>query len=353
MTDIIQIHALQTLGPNCINRDDTGAPKTTTLGGVTRLRVSSQAWKKAIRDGFREHLPQAQLSVRTKRLPEAIVDRMNGIDHDEAISAANEIAKTALSNAKTTEKKDTVESEALALFGYAALDQLADLTRQAIDSGDVKTWIKDTDNKRAIKHVITEDKAIDLCLFGRMVASDPDYGVEAAACVANTIGVEPYAPMFDYFAAVDEMQGADEKGAGMLGLTPFSSSTVYRYATVDLDTLTSQIGHDEAVNAAIAFVNEFVRTIPQGRVHSFASDTLPDYVRVEHVHTQPVSLVGAFTVPIHATDVVRTSIQRLQERAKAVGNAFQIAPSFVGEVNVPDGEGNLPQLLDDLRAELA
>ena len=37
----VDFHVLQTVPPSCINRDDTGSPKTAIYGGVTRARVSS------------------------------------------------------------------------------------------------------------------------------------------------------------------------------------------------------------------------------------------------------------------------------------------------------------------------
>ena len=49
----VDIHVLQTLPPSCVNRDDTGSPKTAYYGGVNRARVSSQAWKHAMREMFK------------------------------------------------------------------------------------------------------------------------------------------------------------------------------------------------------------------------------------------------------------------------------------------------------------
>ena len=62
----VDFHILQTVPPSCINRDDTGSPKTAVYGGVTRARVSSQAWKHAMRAAFAEN---ARLDVgkRTKK----------------------------------------------------------------------------------------------------------------------------------------------------------------------------------------------------------------------------------------------------------------------------------------------
>ena len=63
----IDIHIIQTVPPSCINRDDTGSPKTAVYGGKTRARVSSQAWKHAVRLMFRDIFDQELLGDRTKR----------------------------------------------------------------------------------------------------------------------------------------------------------------------------------------------------------------------------------------------------------------------------------------------
>jgi CRISPR system Cascade subunit CasC len=69
---IIDIHILQTVPPSNLNRDDTGSPKTATYGGVRRARVSSQAWKRATRTAFADHLDDTDLGVRTKRVVELL-----------------------------------------------------------------------------------------------------------------------------------------------------------------------------------------------------------------------------------------------------------------------------------------
>ena len=47
----VDFHILQTVPPSCINRDDTGSPKTAVYGGVLRARVSSQRNRPCVRDG--------------------------------------------------------------------------------------------------------------------------------------------------------------------------------------------------------------------------------------------------------------------------------------------------------------
>jgi len=63
----VDVHVLQTVPPSCVNRDDTGSPKTAIYGGTTRARVSSQSWKRAMRLMFRELLPSEMIGVRTKK----------------------------------------------------------------------------------------------------------------------------------------------------------------------------------------------------------------------------------------------------------------------------------------------
>ena len=53
MSIYVDFHVLQTVPPSCVNRDDTGSPKTAVYGGSVRARVSSQAWKHAMRKEFR------------------------------------------------------------------------------------------------------------------------------------------------------------------------------------------------------------------------------------------------------------------------------------------------------------
>ena len=49
MTTFIQLHLLTAYAPSNLNRDDSGRPKTARMGGVDRLRVSSQSLKRAWR----------------------------------------------------------------------------------------------------------------------------------------------------------------------------------------------------------------------------------------------------------------------------------------------------------------
>ena len=69
MSHFLQLHLLTCYPPANLNRDDLGRPKTCTVGGVERLRVSSQSLKRAWRTStlFRETVTDP-CGVRTKRM---------------------------------------------------------------------------------------------------------------------------------------------------------------------------------------------------------------------------------------------------------------------------------------------
>ena len=72
MSTYIDIHIIQNLPPSCVNRDDSGSPKSAVYGGVRRLRVSSQSWKRATRLYFNDLLDADDVGVRTKRVVEVL-----------------------------------------------------------------------------------------------------------------------------------------------------------------------------------------------------------------------------------------------------------------------------------------
>jgi CRISPR system Cascade subunit CasC len=106
----IDIHVLQTVPPSCINRDDTGSPKSAVFGGVSRARVSSQAWKRATRTEFNNHLDVSELGERTVRLVERIAKRIieidASIDAERATELASDVLKEAGIKVKVEKKKD-------------------------------------------------------------------------------------------------------------------------------------------------------------------------------------------------------------------------------------------------------
>jgi hypothetical protein len=87
------------------------------------------------------------------------------------------------------------------------------------------------------KKLLDGGKAVDVALFGRMLADMPEANQDAACQVAHAISTHRVEREFDYFTAVDDKGDADESGAGMIGQVEFNSATFYRYAALDAGKL--------------------------------------------------------------------------------------------------------------------
>lgn len=324
MTLYLDIHALQTVPPSCLNRDDTGSPKSAQFGGVKRARVSSQAWKRAVRSDFARHLDASELGERTLRIVDRIAARVAELDPALA-EQAETLATKMLESIKikvTTEKKEGARPETgyLVFVSRAQIDRLAQLLVEAGAEGKPAA--------KEVKQAFHDASSIDVALFGRMIAEAPDLNVDAACQVAHAISVHAAENEFDYFTAVDDNQDADNAGAGMIGTVEFVSSTMYRYATVNASELADSLGSVEAAARAVeAFLRSFVTSMPTGKQNTFANRTRPAFVLVELREDQPVNLVGAFEEAIESTSgVAAEAVERLARRAVDEDAQYGTAP---------------------------
>ncbi|MBK4138991.1 type I-E CRISPR-associated protein Cas7/Cse4/CasC [Corynebacterium macginleyi] len=311
----IDIHALQTLPPSLINRDDTGAPKSAVYGGVPRQRVSSQAWKRAIRKYFESEIDAESVGDRSKRLPEKIARKVQQHAGWNAERAQKEVAelfkaagiKTEVDAKRIKALKDSEETteEELAAAQYPQTKYLLFLSPHQIERAAEAIVSADGEKikKKDALEILDTQHSVDVALFGRMVADDAAYNVDAAVQVAHALGIHASAPEFDYFTAVDDLaEEGEETGAGMIGTVQMMSSTLYRYATVNLDGLTQNLDSAEnAKQAAVNFVDAFIKSMPTGKINTFANHTMPELIYVAVRDTRPVSLVTAFEEAVEPT----------------------------------------------------
>ena len=73
---VINVHVLQTVPAALLNRDFQGQSKSILFGNVKRTRVSSQCWKKTLRAGFEDTLPESQGAVRSQYLPQMVHEHL-------------------------------------------------------------------------------------------------------------------------------------------------------------------------------------------------------------------------------------------------------------------------------------
>ncbi|BCJ58923.1 type I-E CRISPR-associated protein Cas7/Cse4/CasC [Micromonospora endophytica] len=336
---ILDVHILHTVPPSNINRDDSGSPKTAIYGGVRRARVSSQSWKRAVRLAFRRTLDDSQLGERTKRIGEAIAARIADLDpelKDKASALAAEVLKAsglvkkeaaakkeAAKKGKESAQSGDIESTYLLFLSHRQQENLA---RAAIEAERAGAKL----DTKQLQKLADTDHSIDIAMFGRMLADVPDLNVDAAVQVAHALSVHAVDNEFDYYTAVDDRKHDNqETGAGMIGTVEFNSSTLYRYAAIDVDRLHDTLGDAAATQQAVeAFLRAFTTSMPSGKRNTFANGTRPDAVLVQLRDTQPINLIGAFEEPVQErqfgdrSGVVAAAAEKLAEHAGDIEQAY-------------------------------
>ena len=349
MSTYVDIHIIQSLPPSCVNRDDSGSPKSAVYGGVRRLRVSSQSWKRATRLYFNDILDAKDVGVRTKRVVEVLAERITEdapeLAGDAAALAKKVFAATKIKLSSPRGKKDAPQESGYLLFlSTSQIARLAELAIALARDGEAL-------DAKTIRKIFKEEHAVDIALFGRMVAEDPDLNVDAACQVAHAISTHAAENEYDFFTAVDDDKSRSEEedaGAGMMGTVEFSSATMYRYATVNLDMLVENLGDDDAALRALeVFIKGFCLSMPTGKQNTFANRTLPEAIVVSVRDDQPVSLVGAFEKPIRTNEAdgyLTRSVEALAEHARAIEDNYGLKPlaGFVvalkgGDILAPEG----------------
>lgn len=307
MSVFVDIHVLQTLPPSNPNRDDTGAPKSATFGGVQRMRISSQAIKRATRQDFEGKIDDGNYGVRTKKIVELVARTITEKRPDleaESIELA-EMGLRAIGFKLTEPRGDKSDKELkeagfLVFLSAKQIEHVADALISVAREDDPVAAFKELKPRS----LVDTNHSIDIALFGRMVAEPNALNVDAACQVAHAIGVGAVEHEYDYYTAVDDEKKRNDEadeGAGMIGTIEFASATVYRYATINVDLLRENLGDDAVADRAVElFVDSFVRSMPTGKVTTFANRTLPDAVLVQVRDDQPINMSGAFEEPIVA-----------------------------------------------------
>lgn len=345
MTRFIQVHALTIYAPSNLNRDDTGRPKTAKFGGAERLRISSQALKRAIRtsEAFRERLVEHR-GERTQRLGEEIRSHLlsKGQTPEAAIAVARQLAGV-FGKLKPANDANPGFIEQLAFVGpeeRKAVFALAD----AVASGSKKLPERSDD---LVAEILRKtDTAADIAMFGRMLADNPEFNREAAVQVAHAITTHRVEVEDDFYTAVDDLKKpSEDAGAGFIGELGFGSGVFYLYACVDRDLLSRNLGADAAlVSRAIAGLVEGLATAsPSGKQASFAARSRASYVRLEKGNKQPRSLAAAFFKPVRGDDLLAASVTAMNDLAAQMDRAYGKCFDADYVMDVAAGHGSLAE----------
>jgi len=352
----LELHIIQSVPVACLNRDDLNSPKTAIFGGIQRARVSSQSWKRAIRELAEKELDQkGQFKGKRSRLfIEKISLELEKLGEDEgtaralSLCAGHYLAKldtkqegkvktlvflspleyelfakllNALSNddkKKLVDATVSVDKEKLAKDEDSEED-IDDDVQGKKERGENKLTVKQfgklvasiikTPIEKAFKGEKKELKSLpkdaaDIALFGRMVANDHSLTIEAASLFSHALSTHKVDNEIDFFAAVDELQSKEDSGAGMTGTLEFNSATYYRFAALNLDMLADKehlgsMTKEERQSVVRTFVEATIKAIPTAHKNTINGNTMPTYVlSVIREKGHPIQLINAFENPV-------------------------------------------------------
>jgi CRISPR system Cascade subunit CasC len=313
-------------------------------------------------------LPPAARGVRTKKLlallltHELLKDRADAQPRIEIALAAAGL-----------QLDDKGQTQYLLFLGQGEIDALAALIAAHWDDLAPPPPVEDGKKKskkeakaaapdevvKKAKRLLDGGKAVDVALFGRMLADMPAANQDAACQVAHALSTHRVEREFDYFTAVDDRGSPDETGAGMIGQVEFTSATFYRYAALDAHQLQANLQGDQelALAGLGAFTTAFARAIPSGKQNTFAAHNPPSFIGVVLRHASPLNLANAFerpVVPRHDQPLTALSVAALARHEQQLGAVYGSAGDRWAVLDLtgawPQGQGEVLGSLDALNA---
>ena len=388
MSRFLQLHLLTSYPPANLNRDDLGRPKTAKMGGTDRLRVSSQSLKRTWRtsDLLQERLTgertinilgeniSPNLGKRTKNVSLEWVKPYlieKGVEEEKADCWSKDICR-GFGQMEADENKlsQIAHISSTEFLGFTKLvDELVkylnddienEFIKQLADLVEKRNKKKKSDDVKKANTAITKfcaneyleegTTAVDMALFGRMLASTPAFNIEAACQVAHAISVHPVTIEDDYFTAVDDLNnGSEDAGAAHIGETGFAAGVFYSYICINKELLIENLNGDkELANKAIAALTEAaVKVAPEGKQNSFGSRAYASYVLAEVGDQQPRSLSVAFLKPVnkHSEDYASAAVIALENQQKNFDKVYGSCADARCTLNALTGEGSSLQEL--------
>lgn len=346
----LELSVLETVPVGNINRDDTGSVKTARYGGTNRIRVSSQCWKRAMREWWKANIDTDMLGIRTKYVAQEIADEimsLTDISEEDAVSIGVLILTKVIGakfdkKTRTRVMPDGTTDELGNAFSYLLfvpvkqIHALAEIGAAGFADGTItvskgKAVSSDKGFAKACKDIFDVKKnaelnAIDVALFGRMIADATDMNVDATCAVSHALSVDRCELQYDFFTASDERYDLLDSGAGMMDTMQFSSGVMHRYTCVDVQSLVDSLGSaDVAAEAIRVFVKAFMLSMPTGKQNSFATMALPSMCVAHMGDSVPYNTIGAFEkaiVPSSAKSITALAVDRFVGHVSRVDKAY-------------------------------
>lgn len=355
----VEIHALEPVPANNMNRDRSGRPKTIEFGGTQRAMVSSQCWKRAEREKF----PTEMLGYRTRYIAEMVEKEITAIDpalEEETIKKyAEAILNTAGINKDVT---FFIARDAATRLAQLALDKKDTLKLKKDKKAKTEKYVfDDKEVKKTATEIVQNTITADIALFGRMNAKKKELNVDAACQFAPAITTHGVQIENDFFSAKDDIkveftgEGAGN-GSAHLGEKQYVSGTYYRYATVNVRDLSENLGvPDESVVEVVKeHIIDFIESIPKGSINAYDNYVIPEYIYVTITDKQPFSFANAYEKPVYSngSGFFDKSLEKLVDYAENIYSkrkCYRPKKTYVCGKETALGKGtSIDELLDNL-----
>lgn len=390
--NFVGVHVLTPVVGVNLNANQDGTPKQIRVGDANRLRISSQAKKRAMREWTHQFIKAEDQAVRTREIPGAAARRVAEALQAEFTGALDAVAALILSVGKfTIDAAHADRTKELAFVPRSCVDQVAEIAirnwgeteliearariaehRGAAEAAaaaapkgrKAKTSAKDNLEavtlsaaiKQQVLFAFAPGASAEIALNGRMLTALPETGaVEAAGAVAHAYSVDPVVLTADEWTAKDDWQddGFDEQlGAAMLDTRVLSSGTLYQYAALDRRLLRSNLAQhsgaegeelDElCADAERLFVSSVAWAMPAAKKTSTGSKTPPVLVVATTTDTAPLTLpvfAEAITDDVSATAAARiANYLRRMDRFNPIsgGTVLWMPPTDAEAPQFPD-----------------
>ncbi len=371
MSTFIQLHLLTSYPASNLNRDDLGYPKSVVMGNTPRLRVSSQSLKRAWRtsDVFKEMLGGQVIGIRTKEMGRAVFtaltrgvtlrEAMDGAENGslpvlrekDALAIARAVAGVFGKNKKEAKlpKKDADAAERAAFAASLEIEQLAHFSQEEVDA--VAACVEECRERGAVPDadglalLRRSASAVDIALFGRMLAASKQFNVDAAVQVAHAMTVHGVQRENDFFTAVDDLN-RDDAGAGHMGVGVFGAGLYYLYLCINRDLLLENLGGDGVLceKALKALLRAAAEVSPGGKQNSFASRAFASFILAEKGEDQPRGLSVAFLNALRERDgLMDEAISRLTATRENMNRVYGMETACC-MLDAGKGQGSLDEL---------
>lgn len=203
--------------------------------------------------------------------------------------------------------------------------------------------------KKALNPIVD---ALDIALFGRMVAKAADMNVEAAASFSHAISTHRVSNEVEFFTALDDRQ--DEPGSAHMGSLEFNSATYYRYISLDLGQLAQTLGEDADLKPAIeAFTKALFVAVPSARQTTQSGASPWEFARVLVRKGQRLQVPFETAVKAEQGGYLQPSLDTLKnyldKKEKMTGSLFGKQAAYDwGE----DENYSIDQLIADLQSHV-